>query len=193
MRKMARNVPKMVVFQREPARPPGRNPSPPGGPPSAPSGRNAGITRATLLPDGCPVGVRQVWTAQGGLKPPCIVTLSMLQPRIVTMRDCTSARSRVSGRVGCGHAARVNLGFRASLEAQLSMVARRLSHRVVAIGHFPPSSDSWHPTHSTHKFTRATAWGGAIPGVRSSDGWLLAHSRESAVALSVIIVHCRQT
>ena len=73
------------------------------------------------------------------------------------------------------------------------MVARRLSHRVVAIGHFPPSSDSWHPTHSTHKFTRATAWGGAIPGVRSSDGWLLAHSRESAVALSIIIVHCRQT
>ena len=67
---------------------------------------------ATLLPDGCPVGVRrQVWTAQGGLKPPCIVTLSMLQPRIVTMRDCTSARSRVSGRVGSGHAARVNLGL----------------------------------------------------------------------------------
>ena len=48
--------------------------------------------------------------------------------------------------------------FRASLEAQLLMVARRLSHRVVAIGLFPPSSDSWHPTHSTHKFTRATAW-----------------------------------
>ena len=80
------------------------------------------------------------------------------------MRDSTSARSRVSGRVGSGHAARVNLGFRASLEAQLSMVARRLSHRVVAIGHFPPSSDSWHPTHSTHKFTRAPAWGEAIPG-----------------------------
>ena len=39
------------------------------------------------------------------------------------------------------------------------MVARRLSHRVVAIGLFPPSSDSWHPTHSTHKFTRATASG----------------------------------
>ena len=80
------------------------------------------------------------------------------------MRDCTSARSRVSGRVGCGHAARVNLGFRASLEAQLVMVARRLSHRVVAIGFLPPSSDSWHPTHSTHKFTRAPAWGEAIPG-----------------------------
>ena len=29
------------------------------------------LLRATLLPDGCPVGVRrQVWTAQGGLKPP---------------------------------------------------------------------------------------------------------------------------
>ena len=49
--------------------------------------------------------------------------------------------------------------FRASLEAQLLMMARRLSHRVVAIGLFPPSSDSWHPTHSTHKFTRATASG----------------------------------
>ena len=34
------------------------------------------ILGATLLPDGCPVGVRrQVWTAQGGLKPPWIVTL----------------------------------------------------------------------------------------------------------------------
>ena len=75
------------------------------------------------------------------------------------MLDCTSARSRVSGRVGSGHAARVNLGFRASLEAQLSMMARRLSHRVVAIGFLPPSSDSWHPAHSTHKFTRATASG----------------------------------
>ena len=45
--------------------------------------------------------------------------------------------------------------FRASLEAQLVMVARRLSHRVVAIGFLPPSSESWRPTHSTHKFTRA--------------------------------------
>ena len=49
--------------------------------------------------------------------------------------------------------------FRASLEAQLVMVARRLSHRVVAIGFLPPSSDSWHPTHTTHKFTRAPALG----------------------------------
>ena len=49
--------------------------------------------------------------------------------------------------------------FRASLEAQLLMVARRLSQRIVAISLFPPSSDSWHPTHSTHKFTRATASG----------------------------------
>ena len=53
----------------------------------------------------------------------------------------------------------LNPGFGASLEAQLLMMARRLSHRVVAIGLFPPSSDSWHPTHSTHKFTRATASG----------------------------------
>ena len=49
--------------------------------------------------------------------------------------------------------------FRASLEAQLVMMARRLSHRVVAIGFFPPSSDSWHPTHTSHEFTRAPAWG----------------------------------
>ena len=129
----------------------------------------------------------------GGAEAPLYCNIPLIQRRLWTGVASTSARSRVSGRVGCGHAARVNLGFRASLEAQLLMVARRLSHRVVAIGLFPPSSDSWHPTHSTHKFTRATAWGGAIPGVRSSDGWLLAHSRESAVALSIIIVHCRQT
>ena len=75
-------------------------------------GRFRVLLGATLLPDGCPVGVRrQVWTAQ------------------------------------------------ASLEAQLLMVARRLSHRVVAIGLFPPSSARWLPTHRTHKFTRATASG----------------------------------
>ena len=39
-------------------------------------------------------------------------------------------------------------------------MARRLSHRVVAIGSFPPSSESWRPTHSTHKFTRANRVGG---------------------------------
>ena len=34
-------------------------------------GRSRVLLGATLLPDGCPVGVRrQVWTAQGGLKPP---------------------------------------------------------------------------------------------------------------------------
>ena len=69
--------------------------------------------------------------------------------------------------------------FRASLEAQLSVMARRLSHRVVAIGFLPPSSDSWHPTHSTHKFTRATAWGGAIlASVRLMAGFL--HTRARA-------------
>ena len=52
--------------------------------------------------------------------------------------------------------------FRASLEAQLVMMARRLSHCFVAIGLFPPSSDSWRPTHTTHKFTRATALGTAV-------------------------------
>ena len=39
------------------------------------------------------------------------------------------------------------------------MVARRLSHRVVAIGLLPPSSATWRPTQITHKFTRATALG----------------------------------
>ena len=73
------------------------------------------------------------------------------------MRDCTSARSRATwegGTRACGPGE-----FRASLEAQLLMVARRLSHRFVAIGLFPPGSDSWLPTHSTHKSTRATASG----------------------------------
>ena len=49
--------------------------------------------------------------------------------------------------------------FRVSLEALLLLMALRLAHRFVGIGLFTPSSDSWHPTHSTHKFTRATAWG----------------------------------
>ena len=91
----------------------GSRPGPPAGIPASPGplhrlrrGRFRVLLGATLLPDGCPVGVRrQVWTAQGGLKPPCIVTLSMLQPRIVTMRDCTSARSRATregGMRACG-------------------------------------------------------------------------------------------
>ena len=91
----------------------GSRPGPPAGIPAPPEHvdwlhgtRFRVLLGVTLLPDGCPVGVRrQVWTAQGGLKPPCIVTLSMLQPRIVTMRDCTSARSRVSregGMRACG-------------------------------------------------------------------------------------------
>ena len=95
----------------------------------------------------------------GGAEAPLNCNTPLIQRRLWTGVASTSARRRVSGRVGCGHAARVNLGFRASLEAQLLMVARRLSHRVVAIGLCPPSSDSWHPTHSTHKFTRAPAWG----------------------------------
>ena len=71
MRQMAQNGAKIVVFQREPARPPGRNPSPPGGGDWLHGTRFRVLLRATLLPDGCPVGVRrQVWTAQGGLKPP---------------------------------------------------------------------------------------------------------------------------
>ena len=72
----------------------GSRPGPPAGIPAPPEhphrlrrGPHRGLLRATLLPDGCPVGVRrQVWTAQGGLKPPCIVTLSMLQPRMVHRR-----------------------------------------------------------------------------------------------------------
>ena len=126
----------------------------------------------------------------GGAEAPLNCNIPLIQRRLWTGVASTSARSRATwegGMRACGPGE-----FRASLEAQLVMMARRLSHRVVAIGLFPPSSDSWHPTHSTHKFTRATAWGGAIPGVRSSDGWLHAHSRESAVRLAVIIVHCRK-
>jgi hypothetical protein len=56
----------------------GSRPGPPAGIPAPPEhltwlrrGRFRVLLRATLLPDGCPVGVRrQVWTAQGGLKPP---------------------------------------------------------------------------------------------------------------------------
>ena len=75
MRQMARNGAKIVVFQREPARPPGRDSQLPGGPRDwldwLRRARFRVLLRATLLPDGCPVGVRrQVWTAQGGLKPP---------------------------------------------------------------------------------------------------------------------------
>ena len=76
MRQMAQNGARVVVFQREPARPPAGIPAPPEHPTWLRRGRFRVLLRATLLPDGCPVGVRrQVWTAQGGLKPPCIVTL----------------------------------------------------------------------------------------------------------------------
>ena len=75
MRKMARNVPKMAVFQREPARPPAGLPAYLEHVHRRRRGRFRVILGATLLPDGCPVGVRRlVWTGQGGLKPPCIVT-----------------------------------------------------------------------------------------------------------------------
>ena len=71
MRQMVQNGAKIVVFQREPARPPDRNPSHPGGGDWPHWVRFRVLLGATLLPDGCPVGVRrQVWTAQGGLKPP---------------------------------------------------------------------------------------------------------------------------
>ena len=56
----------------------GSRPGPPAGIPASPEHlswphwvRFRVLLGATLLPDGCPVGVRrQVWTAQGGLKPP---------------------------------------------------------------------------------------------------------------------------
>ena len=71
MRQMARIGAKIVVFQ-------GSRPGPLAGIPAPPEhldwlhgGQFRVLLRATLLPDGCPVGVRrQVWTAQGGLKPP---------------------------------------------------------------------------------------------------------------------------
>ena len=67
MRQMAQNGAKIVVFQREPARPPGRNPSPPGGADWLHWVRFRVLLGATLLPDGCPVGVRrQVWIGRGG-------------------------------------------------------------------------------------------------------------------------------
>ena len=76
MRKMARNVPKMAVFQREPARPPAGIPAYLEHVHRLHWVRFRVILGATLLLDGCPVGVkRQVWTGQGGLKPPCILTL----------------------------------------------------------------------------------------------------------------------
>ena len=76
MRQMFQNGAKIVVSR-------GSRPGPPAGIPAPPEDgdwphwvRFRVLLRATLLPDGCPVGVRrQVWTAQGGLKPPCIVTL----------------------------------------------------------------------------------------------------------------------
>ena len=76
MRKMARNVPKMAVFQREPARPPAGIPAYLGDLHRLHWVRFRVILGATLLPDECPVGVRrQLWSGQGGLKPPWIVTL----------------------------------------------------------------------------------------------------------------------
>ena len=73
MRKMARNVPKMAVFQREPSRPPAGIPAHLGDLDWLHWVRFRVLLRATLLPDGCPVGVRrQVWTGQGGLSPPVL-------------------------------------------------------------------------------------------------------------------------
>ena len=72
---MVRDVLKIVVFQREPARPPAGILAHLGDRDLPRRGRFRVLLRATLLPDGCPVGVRRlVWIGQGGLKPPCIVT-----------------------------------------------------------------------------------------------------------------------
>ena len=59
MRQIVKNRAKIVVFQREPARPPGRNPSPPGDGHRRRWGRFRVLLGATLLLDGCPVGVRR--------------------------------------------------------------------------------------------------------------------------------------
>ncbi len=69
-------------------------------------------------------------------------------------------------------------GFRPSLEAQLSMVARRLSHRCVAIGLLPPSSESWRPTYSIRKFTGARWEERFLASVRLMAGFL--HTRARA-------------
>ena len=79
--------------------------------------------------------------------------------------------------------------FLASFEAQLNMMARRLSHRVVAIGSFPPSSESWRPTHSTHKFTRAHRVGGrAVSCAGSCSGIMHVGQPERGLG----IAHARQ-
>ena len=93
----------------------GSRPGPPAGIPAPPEHvdwlhwvRFRVLLRATLLPDGCPVGVRrQIWSRRGGL-PPCIVTLSMLQPRMVHRRGLHIRASPRLGGVRCGHATRVN-------------------------------------------------------------------------------------
>ena len=71
---VAPNGPKRSQHRRFPGGT-GPAPQPESQPRSAADWRHGGQFRvllgATLLPDGCPVGVRrQVWTAQGGLKPP---------------------------------------------------------------------------------------------------------------------------
>ena len=68
MRQMVQNGAKIVVFQREPARPPGRHPSPPGAPRLA---RYYLELRCSLA--GRPVGGRrQVWIPRGGASPPVL-------------------------------------------------------------------------------------------------------------------------
>jgi len=87
----------------------------------------------------------------------------MIQARILYMRSSHSGALPPLRVGGCGQAARVNLrvygftasrvygftGLRASRRRCVFVLARRLSHRFVATGKRPPSSESWHPTHST--------------------------------------------
>ena len=84
------------------------------------------------------------------------------------MRDCTSARSRATwegGMRACGPGE-----FRASLEAQLLVMARRLSHRVVAIGFLPSRQRSLASHPHYYKFTRATRKGGRAASIKWNGG-----------------------
>ena len=111
-----------------------------------------------VVVNGVPLRIRR---AQRVLAVPIVAEPPLLTAPESSWRHRDSVKARgIPGETIAG------CGFRPSLEAQLSMVARRLSHRVVAIGHFPPSSDSWYPPHSTHKFTRATALGECFPRVQ---------------------------
>ena len=108
---MVQNGAEIVVFQREPARPPGRNPSPPGGGDWLHWVRFRVLLGLTLIQELCLHAVMALATCQGGWDPPVLKHSSDTEKRI-DRRSCTSARLCATWEGGCGHAARVNLGCR---------------------------------------------------------------------------------